>query len=143
MPELAMRGTPDVTAEQRRHELHAVTDAQHRDAEPEHLGVAHRRPRVGHAARSAREDEAGRLAGPQGLDGRAVGHDLGVHRQLAETPRNQLRVLRAEIEDEDGLVQLMPVGKPVLYRGVAVTGPYILRRPGGGDRGRRRRPGGP
>ena len=32
------------------------------------------------------------------------GHDLGVHRQLAQTTSDQLRVLRAEIQNENGLM---------------------------------------
>jgi hypothetical protein len=37
-------------------------------------------------------------------DRRVERDDLGVDRQLAETARNQLRELRAEVQDDDGLV---------------------------------------
>ena len=49
-------------AERVRHQLHAVADAEHRAAEVEERRIALRRAGVGHALRSARQDDAGRIA---------------------------------------------------------------------------------
>jgi hypothetical protein len=59
-----------------------------------------------HRRRTSREDEA---RGPLRRDlGRCdrVGHDLGVHVRLSDAPRDQLGVLRAEVDDEDGVERL-------------------------------------
>ena len=60
---------------------------------------------LGHALRPARQDDAGRLPGPQRLERRVEGHDLGVDRQLAQAARDELGVLRPEIQDDDGLMR--------------------------------------
>ena len=64
--ELAVRRAAQLAAQHVGHQLHAVADAECRDAQVEHGAVAVRRALVVDAARAARQDEAdGRL----GLDG--------------------------------------------------------------------------
>ena len=41
--------------------------------------------------------------------GIAAGHDLGVHLALADPARDQLRVLGAEVDDQDGVRRLRRV----------------------------------
>ena len=66
--------------------------------------VAARRARLRHAARAAREDDADGLARAQRLARRVERQNLAVDGQLAQAARDELRVLRAEIENENGLM---------------------------------------
>ena len=70
--ELADLGGLDDAAERLREQLHAVTDAEHRDAELEQRRVELRRARRVHRGRAAREDQALRRA-PRDLGGADVG----------------------------------------------------------------------
>ena len=105
MTELAVRRPRQRAAQDLRHELHAVADAEHRHAHLEQRVVAVRRAGLVDAHRPAREDEPGRL--PAGNLGgrRAERDDLGVHVQLAQPPRDELGVLRSEVEDQDDLMR--------------------------------------
>ena len=99
--ELARVGGLGGAAQLRGQGLHAVADAQDRQAGVEHLlrrlGRAGERGRF----RAARQDDA---LGAELRDlGRIVvpGPDLAIHADLADAARDQLRVLRAEVEDQD------------------------------------------
>jgi hypothetical protein len=100
--ELALVGPPDLAAEQVRHQLHAVADAEHRHALAEDAGIDGRRPVGVHARGPTGEDQALRAADHLRPDGR--GHDLRVAPLLADAPRDQLGVLAAEVDDEHPLV---------------------------------------
>ncbi len=100
-PVLPAAGRGNLAAELTGQQLVAVADPQHGNADPEQvrvhagsaLGVDRRRP--------ARQDDPGRTPGSQ-LGGRdVVGHDLGVHVALADPSRDQLGVLRSEVDHED------------------------------------------
>ena len=54
----------------------------------------------------AREDDAERIASAELVDGRVVREDLGEDAELADPAGDQLRVLRAEVEDDQ-----RPVGR--------------------------------
>ena len=101
MAELALVGGFGGTAELRGEGLHAIADAEDRQAAVEHLlrrgGRTGQRGRLG----AARQDDA--LGAERGDLGRVVvpGPDLAVHADLADAARDQLRVLRAEVEDQD------------------------------------------
>src|SRR5258706_4610933 len=102
--ELAHLAGLDAAAELLRHGLHAVADAEYRHAELEHrLRGAPGRLLIGrHVA--ARQDHAARaeLAHERVAD--IAGVNLAVDLGFADAPRDQLRVLGAEIEDEYLLV---------------------------------------
>ena len=66
--------------------------------------IALRRAGVRDALRSAGQDDADRVARADLLDRRVRRPDLGVDRQLAQTSGDQLGELRAEIENDDGLM---------------------------------------
>jgi len=115
--ELAMVGSRDAAAELLRHGLHAVADAEHG-----HAGVPHglrrlRRLGVGHRLRPAGEDDA---AGAEFAD-RRVGHvpgmDLAVDAAFADATRDELGVLRPEIEDQDAM--RVDVGRSHRGRGLS------------------------
>jgi hypothetical protein len=102
--EFAVARPAHLTAEHVGHELHAVADAEHRRAELEDAGRAPGSPFLGNALRPARKNDPGRILRAQRLYWRIERHDLGVHRQLAQTTSDELGVLRAEIQNENGLM---------------------------------------
>jgi len=81
-------------------ELEAVADAEHRHAQLEGEPVRARLPSASTDAgrRRGRRRAARRRASPPASSCRV---DLAVDAQLAQPPRDELRVLRAEVEDED------------------------------------------
>src|SRR5207248_9831409 len=79
-------------------------------------GIAFRRARFRNALGTAGKDHARRPASANCVDRRVRRPHLGVHRQLAQAARDQLRILRAEIEHDDGL---MGHGRNHYYNGVA------------------------
>ena len=101
--ELADAARHHAAAELRRHGLHAVADAEHRHAELEHRARRRRRARRGHRLRAAGEDHAARTEGAHRGVAHVPGMDLAVDAELAHAARDQLRVLRAEVEDQDAV----------------------------------------
>ena len=104
LAELRRAGALDGAAEIARHQLHAVADAERRDAEREDLRVELRRTLRVHGSRAAREDERRRVPRRQLGSRQPVSHELGVHARLTDTPCDELAVLAAEIHDEDRTV---------------------------------------
>ena len=98
---LAVRGARDLAAGQEVQDVHPVADAEDRDADVEDGLVGERRALGVDARRAAREDDA--LGGelPDGVERDVEGVDLAVDVLLADAPRDQLRVLAAEVENED------------------------------------------
>ncbi len=84
-------------------QLHAVADAEHRNAQIEQRGVRGRGVRIVDGAGAAREDDprGGKGADPLDVSRRRV--DLAVDVSLADPPGDQLRVLRAQVHDQDAL----------------------------------------
>ena len=91
----------DLAAELERHELLAVTDAEHGNAEREEPGVALRRAVAVDALRAAAHHDRARRDRLDGLERNRAGLDLAVHVALADAARDELRVLRAVVEDEN------------------------------------------
>ncbi len=89
------------------HGLHAVADAQHRDAQLEH-GVRRLVVHFVDAGVTARQDHAlepavgGKFAHP--VAAHVAGVHLAVHMRLAHAARDELGDLGAEVEDEDLVV---------------------------------------
>ena len=99
---LAVAGVRDLAAELLRHHLEAVADAERRHAEPQDALVERGRSRLVHRRRAAREHDAHGVLRAHLLGRDGVRHDLRVDGCLAHAPRDQLRVLGAEVDDEDG-----------------------------------------
>ena len=104
---LADVGLGDVPAQVQRHLLDAVAEAQDGDAQLEHGRVHVRRALGVHARRPAREDQRSRSAARDLLGGDVERHDLRVDPGLSDATRDELRVLRPEVQDEDGRLILV------------------------------------
>ena len=83
------------------HPLQPVADAKHGEAEFEDLLIGRWRVRVIDRAGSARQDNADRILGLDLFEFGCAGEDDGENVQLANATRDELRVLRAEVEDDD------------------------------------------
>ncbi len=103
--ELAVRRRLDSAAHQVGHELHAVADAEDR-----HAALSTARSQRGAPSSETLLGPPERMmpAGRRLRDlrrRRVERQNLGIDGQLAKPARNQLRELRAEIEDDDGLMR--------------------------------------
>src|SRR5262249_53221367 len=94
----------DLAAQLLGHRLHAVTDAQHGNAQAEYRFRRARRAALPYRVRTAGKDHALRAeVAHEGIRD-VVRMDLAVDLCLAHAARNQLRVLRAKVEDQDFFV---------------------------------------
>src|SRR2546423_1744333 len=102
-PELAVTARSHPAPEQLRHQLQPVADAEHGNAELEQRRVAHRSALLLDARGPSAEDDA--LRAPRfDVGGAEIGPlNLAVDVELADSARDELRVLAAEIEDEYAL----------------------------------------
>ena len=105
-PVLAQAGVGDLAAERLRHHLEAVADAERRHAEVEDAGVERRGARLVDRRRSAGEDDADRVLRGDVVGRRGVRDDLAVDARLAHAARDELGVLRAEVDDEHGALRV-------------------------------------
>ena len=106
----ALHAPPDDAAELLADQLGAVADAEHRHAEVVDRRIERRRSFDVDALRATGQDDRGRLAFGDLPGGDPVRDDLGVHLQLSHPPGDQLGVLGAEVDDENG----GPVGVDVV-----------------------------
>ena len=86
------------------HRLLPVTDAKHRHAHLEHRlrgagGICHR-----HRIRASRQNDAARCRRRYAFRIAGTGHDLGIDAGFAKAAGNQLRDLRAKIDDQDRIL---------------------------------------
>jgi hypothetical protein len=79
------------------HQLHAVADAEDGEAQLEEGRVTGRGIRFVDAGRSAGKHDARGLARGQLRGGQVAAQDFAIDVELADTTRNELRVLRAEV----------------------------------------------
>ena len=112
LPVLAVARALHLPAEDVAHQLHAVADAHDRHAELEEARVAPGSAALVDAVGTAGEHDASRAAPGQGIGPRSRRQDLGVDLHLAQPARDELGVLRAEVEDEDRLSLHELPGKP-------------------------------
>ena len=91
----------DFAAQILRQQLHPVADAEHGEAEFEERAIGQRRRLGIHARRAARQDDALGFERRDLRGGNVVAQDDRIDVALADAPRNDLRVLRAKIQDDD------------------------------------------
>ena len=104
-PELPVRGAGHLASQQMGDELHAVTDAEHRNACLQQLDADRRCLSIVDAGRAAGKNEAAWPLTENTGYGGIVRQDLRIDMCLADPAGNQLGVLRTEIEDENFLVK--------------------------------------
>ncbi len=98
----ALIGLGYAAAEGGRHELEAVADAHRGHSEVEHRGVEVRGGGVVDARGATGEHDGHGVLRRELGRGRVVGDDLRVQAGFADAARDELGVLGAEIDDEDG-----------------------------------------
>ena len=98
---LARIGRLHLAAKELHRQLHAVTDAKDRQPERIERRIHGRRVGVVAGGRPPRQDDRHRLKRADLRQRQIEGMDLGVHAELTDPARDELGVLRAEIEDED------------------------------------------
>ena len=103
MAVLALVGRAHFAAERVRHELQSVADAEHGQAELEARERRRAERLFVDGRRAARENDAGRPVAPDFIERGGAGQDDGKYFLFADAARDELRVLRAEVEDDDGL----------------------------------------
>ena len=108
------------------HQLHAVANPQHRNAQPPDGRITHRRPGLVHGIGAAAEDDALGRQGRQLLGAGGVSHHQGEHLGFPHPPGDQLGILGTEIQDHDRRVPARLGGGVYLGRQVD------LGRQGGG-----------
>ena len=96
----------DLAAELLREQLLAVADGQHGNARVEDVLRRARRPLVRDRARAAGKDHRLRRNLRKGLLRALKRRDLAIDARLAHAPRDELRDLRAEVDDEHLIVTL-------------------------------------
>ena len=102
--EFAVMAALDAAAELLGHRHLAVADAQHRHARIEDRLRRARAALVGHRGGAAGEDHRLRLHLGEGALGALERRDLAIDPGLAHPPRDQLRHLAAEIDDQQLVV---------------------------------------
>ena len=105
-------GGGNFSAERVRHPLHAVANAEHRDAEVEHGRVAVRSVFiVDRANGAAGKDDADGLERADFVELRGAREHGGENLLFADAAGDELRVLAAEVEDDDAVL-----GSPKCWR---------------------------
>src|SRR5262245_60761478 len=94
-----------------RDQLHPVADAEDRHPQLKEGGIDLRRPRLVDALRAAREDQADGPPAPDLRHRQVERLHLAVDPVLAHPASDELRVLAAAVEDEDGLVARARAGE--------------------------------
>ena len=100
LAELGCTGSLDPATEIQRQQLRAVADAECRNAEREYLGIHVRGAFRVHRCRPAAEDQRMGVARSHLSSRHAVSYELRVDAAFAHAPRDQLRVLPAEIHHQ-------------------------------------------
>src|SRR6266511_84408 len=93
---LEERAAPELLS----HQLHPVADAERGDAELEQLRIDTRRAFRVHRRRAAAQDQRERVARANPIRSNGVPDQLRIDAAFAHPPRDQLRVLPAEVDDE-------------------------------------------
>ncbi len=91
----------DLAAEVVHDELQPVADAEDGDAEREHGGIGGGSIGVIDRARAAGEDDAQRIERAELIERRGAGKHDGEDVELADAARDELGVLRTEVENDD------------------------------------------
>ena len=119
----ALVGGANFAAEVMDDVLESVADAEGGQAEREDCGVGGRRVGVVDGAGASAEDEADGVVRVDLSDGRGAGQDDGEDVVFADPAGDELGVLRAEVEDDDGGEKRGSVHY-LVWQGVGGAGKY-------------------
>ncbi len=100
---LALVGRPHLSAQLVHHELQPIADAENRQAEVQHPLVCRRRVSVIYRRRPAREHNPAGVVALDFFQGCGARQDDGEDVLFADAARDELRILRAKVEDDDRL----------------------------------------
>ena len=100
---LALVGGANFSAQGVHHELKPVTDAEHGYAQFEHAWVRGRRVGVIHRGRAAGKNDADRGIAANFFQAGGAGEHHRKDVLFADAARDELGILRAKVEDDDGL----------------------------------------
>ncbi len=103
MAVLALVGRPHFAAQLVDHELQAVTDAKHGQPQVQHLLVGGRGVGIIDGRRPPRQNDARGTIALDFFELGGAGKDDGEDVLFADAAGNELRILRAEVEDDDRL----------------------------------------
>ena len=109
MSVLALGRRAHLAAQVMHDEVETVADSQHRNVQREDLRVGCRRVQIVNRGWPAGEDDSQRLVRLNLGERHSAGQNNGKNVQFANSPRNQLRVLRTKIKDNDSLGVHSPV----------------------------------
>ncbi len=105
VPVLSLVRWPHFAAESMHHELQAVADAEHGQPQSENLRIRRWRIFVVDRPRRPREHNAGGRVALQLIKRRRTGEHHGKNILFADAARDELRVLRAKVKNDDALVE--------------------------------------
>ena len=100
-PVLSQAGLVDLSTEGRSHDLESVADAEHGDLRVQDRLVKSRGVVDVHTRGATREDDGQWPLGQDLFGGERVRNHFGVQMRLADPTRDQLCVLRAEVDDQN------------------------------------------
>ena len=103
MTVLALVGSAHFAAQLVHHELQSVADSQHRQTKTQHALVRRRRIGIIYRRRSTRQHNARGVVALDFFQGSRARQDDGEDVQFADAARDELRILRTEVEDYDRL----------------------------------------
>src|ERR1700751_3703910 len=101
MPILTLVGTTHLPPERMHHQLQTVADAKYRYAHSEYARVGRGSILVVNRRRPARQHDAHRRVASDFLKSGVAGKNDRKDSLFADAARNQLRILRSEVEDDD------------------------------------------
>ncbi len=114
---LALGSGTNFAAEGVNHVLQSITDAEHGNAEIEDALVGVRSVVVVDGGWASRENDADRRVTANLVEGRVKGKNDREDFEFADAARDELGVLRSEVEDDDSLVEQRQVGLSLSFHG--------------------------
>ncbi len=100
---LALNGGSHFASERMHHVLQPVAYAEHGQAHAEHSRVGERRVFIVDRRRAPGQNDAHRQVAAEFFERHRAGKHDGEDMQFADPTRDELGILRAKVEDDDGL----------------------------------------
>src|SRR5579864_1816280 len=98
-----LRAGTNFATELVRDEVQTIADAEHGESKGKHAIVGRRRVVIVNGGRASAQNDADRPVAFDLIEWSSTRQDDGKYFEFADAARNKLRVLRAKVEDYDGL----------------------------------------